>query len=93
MSGQGIVVASRQSLILDLPPSCVEFCPAHPRYFVVGTYDLQKDEPDANTNTPEPSSDQSLQCEDSQTDQHKQTRRGSLVLFEVARDGAMYCFD
>jgi hypothetical protein len=25
---------------LDLPPSCIEFCPSAPDYFVVGTYNL-----------------------------------------------------
>ena len=34
-----------QSLILDLPPSCVEFCPHNERYAVVGTYNLEKEEP------------------------------------------------
>ncbi|KAK5653568.1 hypothetical protein OQA88_8830 [Cercophora sp. LCS_1] len=37
-------IASIQSLQLDLPPSCVEFCPKYPSYFLVGTYNLQKDE-------------------------------------------------
>ena len=41
----GTSIASTQSLELDLPPSCIEFCPAHPPYFVVGTYNLQRDEP------------------------------------------------
>lgn len=26
--------------IMDLPPSCVEFCPNAPQFFVVGTYKL-----------------------------------------------------
>ena len=31
------------SKILDLPPSCIEFVPGFPKYFIVGTYNLQKD--------------------------------------------------
>jgi diphthamide biosynthesis protein 7 len=31
------------STILDLPPSCIEFVPGFPEWFVVGTYNLQKD--------------------------------------------------
>lgn len=30
-----------RSQTLDLPPSCVEFCPVFPSYFLVGTYSLQ----------------------------------------------------
>lgn len=31
------------SKTLDLPPSCIEFVPGNPEFFVVGTYNLQKD--------------------------------------------------
>lgn len=41
MAGQ---VVPKASLILDLPPSCVQYCQAHPDYLVIGTYNLQKDE-------------------------------------------------
>ncbi|KAJ8125501.1 hypothetical protein O1611_g8139 [Lasiodiplodia mahajangana] len=44
MDAEGREIASSRSLVLDLPPSCIEFCPAHPDHFVVGTYNLQKDE-------------------------------------------------
>jgi len=44
MSDQARTVSLSQSLVLDLPPSCIEFCPAYPDYFIVGTYNLQKDE-------------------------------------------------
>ncbi|ROT42721.1 hypothetical protein SODALDRAFT_326875 [Sodiomyces alkalinus F11] len=87
MSSQGNVVTSRQSLKLDLPPSCIEFCPAHPRYFIVGTYNLQRDEPQANTNS-DSSDDQSLSDETSQRNQ-KQTRSGTLVIFEVDSEGTI----
>jgi diphthamide biosynthesis protein 7 len=31
------------STILELPPSCIEFVPGYPEFFVVGTYNLQQD--------------------------------------------------
>jgi diphthamide biosynthesis protein 7 len=37
-------ISSIKSLILDLPPSCIEFCPVARDYFVVGTYYLEKSE-------------------------------------------------
>jgi diphthamide biosynthesis protein 7 len=33
-------VASNHSLTIELPPSCVAFCPTRPEYFVAGTYYL-----------------------------------------------------
>jgi diphthamide biosynthesis protein 7 len=42
MADAGIKIVSHQSLTLDLTPSCLEFSPLHPSYFLVGTYDLQK---------------------------------------------------
>lgn len=30
------------AVTLHLPPSCVQLCPAHPDYFVVGTYSLEQ---------------------------------------------------
>ncbi|KOS18146.1 Diphthamide biosynthesis protein 7 -like protein [Escovopsis weberi] len=42
-------VASLHSQVLDLPPSCAQFCPAHPEYLVVGTYELQKDDAEGSS--------------------------------------------
>lgn len=36
------IVSSVSSLVLDLPPSCIEFAPSKLGYFVVGTYNLEK---------------------------------------------------
>lgn len=33
-------VTSRMSLILESPPSCLEFSPLDPELFIVGTYQL-----------------------------------------------------
>lgn len=35
--------------LLDLPPSCIEFWPNHPSWFVVGTYELDISEDPART--------------------------------------------
>lgn len=68
------VIASKLSLTLDLPPSCIQFCPAHSTYFVVGTYNLEK-EPDQDT-----------QGEDLSSEKRVQSRNGSLVVFRLDGD-------
>lgn len=35
-------IESIQSFVIDLPPSCIEYCPFDPSLFVIGTYQLQK---------------------------------------------------
>lgn len=76
-------VSYSQSLILDLPPSCIEFCPAHPSYFLVGTYNLQKEEyqkdegGDGDDDNNEPSGNQAKQ---------PQSRNGSIIVFQL-REG------
>jgi diphthine methyl ester acylhydrolase len=32
--------------VIHQPPSCIEICPSHPSFFVVGTYKLEDGEPD-----------------------------------------------
>jgi diphthamide biosynthesis protein 7 len=61
-----------RSLTLDLPPSCVEFCPRTPEYAVVGTYNLEK--PDGE----EPAEDEGPK--------KSQQRNGSLILLHVTGD-------
>lgn len=66
-------VASKVSLFLDLPPSCIQFCPAHPEYFIVGTYNLQKDVAQSE-----------VRVEDEFPASRKpQSRNGSLVVFKT----------
>ncbi|KAM0285486.1 hypothetical protein ACHAQH_001436 [Verticillium albo-atrum] len=85
MSEAGQTIASTQSLVLDLPPSCIEFCRTHPSYFVVGTYDLQRDDkPEAKPAASEDDDD------DNSSDQEKtvaakkpQNRNGTLVVFKL----------
>lgn len=83
MGEQGRSIAQLQSLTLDLPPSCIEFCPGHPNYFVVGTYNLQKEEDSGAQVIVE--NDEGQQ----QTKKHTQTRNGSLVLFKLPPFGKM----
>ncbi|OTA65867.1 hypothetical protein K449DRAFT_326610 [Hypoxylon sp. EC38] len=76
METQGRSIKPLRSLTLDLPPSCIEFCPGHPDYFVVGTYNLQKqNQADAGVATENE--------EEQQTRKAIQTRDGSLVLFRL----------
>lgn len=75
--GEGDSIPSRQSMVLDLPPSCIEFCPAHPSYFLVGTYNLQKE-------------DQQQQVGDDSSAEAKtklpQSRNGSIIVFQLSDD-------
>lgn len=82
MDTQGRSIAPLRSLTLDLPPSCVEFCPAHSDYFIVGTYNLQKEESTAEA----PLEDDEEQQE---TKKHTQTRNGSLVVFQLTATADM----
>jgi diphthamide biosynthesis protein 7 len=80
---------------LDLPPSCIEFVPRSRdklpcfrtgEYFVVGTYNLQKEE--ETDLAPEVAAEDSSQSESAETSQppHEakpQSRNGSLNLFKL----------
>ena len=68
---------SYHSIILDLSPSCIEFSPFHPNYFIVGTYYL---EPTSASDTT------SLQQKDDQIERPVQDRSGSLILFYLSDD-------
>ncbi|KAK0610470.1 hypothetical protein B0T17DRAFT_620946 [Bombardia bombarda] len=85
-SDEPMPLASLISLQLDLPPSCVEFCPAHPSYFLVGTYNLQKDEDAAAAiaeNADAESDDDSLA---EATVKTPQSRNGSIIVYKVEDD-------
>lgn len=75
------LITPTQSLSLDLPPSCVQFCPAHPDFFVVGTYNLEKDEDDA------PEVDEELSAS-----RKAQSRSGSLVVFKLDSESLLVVF-
>lgn len=81
---------------LDLPPSCIEFSQVSPEYFVVGTYNLEKDD------TEESQHDQENDGDDNPKKEVKaQERNGSLVLYKLENEelyvdllapGSFWCF-
>lgn len=86
---EGKLVRSLKSQILDLPPSCVEFCPAFPSYFLVGTYSLQPES--AGQSKPDADIDADSEAEsDGQpaVPKQPQSRNGSIIAFQLS-DGAM----
>jgi len=81
----GILIQSTKSMVLDLPPSCVEFCPAYPAYFLVGTYSLQTEPVELARPDTDPETE-----EDGQVAQTKQpqSRNGSIIAFKLV-DGCL----
>ncbi|KAH7157202.1 hypothetical protein EDB81DRAFT_416290 [Dactylonectria macrodidyma] len=77
------IVSSKVSLILDLPPSCIQFCPAHPELFVVGTYNLQRGETETEGQTDAGDGDEEDDADCSSAPKTPQNRDGSLVVFKV----------
>lgn len=81
----GESISSTQSMILDLPPSCIEFCPAYPDLFMVGTYNLEKSEqPDTVEN--EQKADEEADPQTSGTSKKPQSRNGSIILFQLREE-------
>jgi diphthamide biosynthesis protein 7 len=72
--------SSKHSRVLDLPPSCLQFSRKHPDYFIVGTYNLQKE-----SVSTEPPPDDSSDV-DTPTEKKSQSRDGSLMLFKIGAD-------
>ncbi|KAL2838756.1 hypothetical protein BJX68DRAFT_248575 [Aspergillus pseudodeflectus] len=72
--------ASKTTTYLDQPPSCLQFCPASPNNFVIGTYLLSSEtKPNQSPNTTE--EDESSDNE--QTETICQTKIGSLQLWNL----------
>lgn len=70
------VVSSKVSLTLDLPPSCIQFCPAHPELFVVGTYNLERDQTAGQTDAGDGE-------EGDDSAKTPQSRNGSLLVYRI----------
>jgi len=79
-------ISSTRSLTLDLPPSCIAFCPTQPHLSIVGTYHLHDNR--TTTHKPTPSATDADEAADDQDDtaQPAQTRSGSLILYELNGD-------
>ncbi|KAI9147868.1 Armadillo-type fold domain containing [Paramyrothecium foliicola] len=76
---QAPVISSKVSLTIDLPPSCIQFCASHPEYFVVGTYNLEKNEIPTSRGDGE---DEEVLEQTKQT----QSRNGSILVFRAKDD-------
>lgn len=81
ISSIDMTISSSQSMVLDLPPSCIEFCPAHPSYFLVGTYNLQKEE-DGRVDE-EGLKDEEESDVKEEEGQRSQSRTGSIIVFQL----------
>lgn len=77
----GDEISSTQSMVLDLPPSCIEFCPSHPAFFVVGTYNLEHSE-QADQHEDEGVDDAEGERAQARSAQ-PQNRNGSIIVFRV----------
>lgn len=75
---EGTSIKSFITETLDLPPSCIEFSQVAPEYFVVGTYNLEKDEEGAKERD-----DEGLE---KVKEKKKQERNGSLILYKLEND-------
>ena len=68
---------------LDLPPSCVEFSPEARDYFVVGTYNLEKED---NVKAKEEEDGAVDEETANTTSKKRQSRNGSLILLKILED-------
>lgn len=81
MADEGGKITSFQSMILDLPPSCIEFCPSYPSHFLVGTYYLETSE-EEKKETETDSDEDEARVEAKKA----QSKSGSILVFEL-KDG------
>lgn len=83
MAEEGRLVRSLKSQTLDLPPSCIEFCPAFPSYFLVGTYSLQT-EPESSTPSNADADAEAEENDRPKQSKQPQSRNGSIIAFQLA---------
>lgn len=79
-------ISSVYSTVLEHPPSCIEFWPADPNYFVVGTYRLEKvtgKSDDSRLQSPESNANVNDTME-GKSDVMHQERDGSIILFKLS---------
>lgn len=80
-ASEGKSIKSFITETLDLPPSCIEFSQAAPEYFVVGTYNLEKDEDGV-----EQGDGEGQEKLEKVKEKKKQERNGSLILYKLEND-------
>jgi len=78
------VVKPIVSLMLDLPPACISFCPTQPQYFVVGTYLLHHDDDRSVTSEGINAAEASDSARS--VGATRQRRSGSLQLYQLQDD-------
>ena len=71
-------VSSVTTTTLESPPSCLEFSPVTPEYFVVGTYHLRMNGAGDTENVPKSDDEGSVAA--------RQHRSGSLLIFRLQGD-------
>jgi diphthine methyl ester acylhydrolase len=81
MEDEGEEIKSFQSMLLDLPPSCIEFCPRYPSFFLVGTYYLEANEVTSQESEKDDGGDEAVA-----EARQPQSKSGSILVFEL-RDG------
>ncbi|KJR79884.1 uncharacterized protein SPSK_10320 [Sporothrix schenckii 1099-18] len=79
---------SIESHTLDLPPSCIEFCPGYPDYFCVGTYNLVQDEARAQGDVSRPQNRNGSIVPSAILDLHFQQLTGKQDVFAVVSSTA-----
>ncbi|KAK4179721.1 hypothetical protein QBC36DRAFT_63643 [Triangularia setosa] len=85
----GNLINSIWSQELDLPPSCVEFCPAHPSYFLVGTYNLEKDDVEVSLEKEAVNDDDDDEKSQVVKPKKTQSRNGSILAFQLQDDNSI----
>ncbi|KAB8293322.1 hypothetical protein EYC80_007646 [Monilinia laxa] len=75
--------------LLDLPPSCIEFWPHNPSWFVIGTYELDKEEEESWVNIEKSSSEVTVNTE---TFPHKEGIVSSAPLSLIDYSHHQYVF-
>lgn len=75
---------SKQTVFLEKPPCCIEFCPANSNYFIVGTYNLRIDADNAdNADTTDVAA---VRPSELDAGLGEQQRDGSLVVYLYEND-------
>lgn len=85
-------VKGRGYVPLGLPPSCVEFCPAHPEYILVGTYNLQEGGEDYTGTGDIPYGGQAEQRSRDGIDEASNDEEGASGTAEQSRNGSLILY-